>query len=204
MKTSALLKPRTEADLDAERAAQERADRLDVQRSIQERVDLATGEDIEQHAPDRSGRQKPAYRRTGLAWLASRPVDLLDENNKPIMRNGKKLTQPFLDRHEEEQGKRYAELFHMARTGVVRSCLNFVEVRGGLNHTPNEIRAWALFQLHKIRYEVFRGHAELIRVCDNICGEDRRPSEFCRDRRDLENLPNTLKIALGLLVAHNR
>jgi hypothetical protein len=156
-------------------------------------------------AQGRGEKAKPAYRLSGLAWLASRPVDVLDDKGKPIVtKEGRRVTEPFLTREEEEEGRRYAELFNMARTGVVRSCLNFVEVRGGVEFTAAEIGAWARGQLHKIRHDLFRNHAGLIRVCDEICGEDKRPSEFSRDRRDYETIPHTLKIAMGLLVAHNR
>lgn len=176
--TRAALKPRTEADLEADRAAIERADRLDTQRSIQERRALATGQDIEPEQRTRT-KYKPHQRRQKLDGL-----DSLKAKLTPAQTNA---------------GRRFEAYWRAAHRSDVQSCLKVMEAKHhSLSYTPTEALAYARKKLSEAD-EAISYHKGMWQALSAVCGEGKRLDEVTPVRRDQDRMSTRLDCALTVL-----
>lgn len=180
MRSSAAYK-RTEAELEAEKAATERAERVDVARSIEERRALESGADIE---PAKQGRHRstPARRTEkpdGLATLFA----------------AKKLTPEQL-----AAGRRFAGFWRVVNRSDLQSGLASMEIRApaGGGYSLSEAQGFARAKLSEAKRELGH-HPGMWQALEKVCGEGLSPIEVTPVRRHWERLQTRLDCALTIL-----
>lgn len=141
----------------------------------------ARGEEIERVAAKPGEAPKPMRRRNGLEWLAKK---------------GR------LDIDQALAGQRYADDYRRATDVGLMSCLASPTGSGdGLNGL--EAREEAYLRLRGARIGALQGHARLINVCDQICGEGRTIRQLAGDSEaEAQQYEATLIIALDFLGAY--
>ena len=133
----------------------------------------------------RGGRETPYRRQTGLDWLAAK---------------GRITTR------QKQAGEAYGALVRRAGVvGAIGSSLD-AQPRGGptagaslaliLKTAAGRARAEA--ELGELRRRLF-GQSDLVRVCDQVCGQEQTPREAGGGDREALRVEAVLKVALDIL-----
>lgn len=171
-----------------ERQSRARRDTKEVGEGIAESVALsrARGAAFEKESAGKAGRETPYRRQTGLQWLR---------------RKGR------INDIQAQAGERYGEAFRAA--GATPAIGSTLEVQPGssaggpplgLILKQAEGRRQAELRLAGFRGQLLH-QADLVGVCDLVCGRELTPREAAGGERDAARLEAVLKVALDLLGA---
>lgn len=175
-------------NLTAERRAKAKAEEAALVERLAETARLAQsrGEQLDQPRQGRGERRKPMRRLCGLEWL-HRKGRISDAQLAAGCRYGAAW------RRVHGAASLRSILDREVRTGDPRTVADLIAHSEGVSQARQKL---ALYRA------MLRRQAELIRVCDRICGEGLTPREAAANGRAAEAIEAVLAVALDLLTQH--